>query len=809
MTRKSLRVYLIAHHDGRVTGILLRTWAFLFDRPAPSAYGSSEDDVLRKLELELHARLATGEDDLDRYLWDESFEVRTLAVDVHPQTTVKRTPVVGQGRIPLRLTYLASKLAEGGYRVMLPRFGWSVILEDLSIAPEVLRQLVTGALTGESPRSLFDFRREGDEHVRPWSPQIASRAERAARPAGDERPTLRAVAEDLVEKAARQRLPLAVGESEELEQALPLFDVAALARDAPLPSVLLVGGPGVGKTTWVYRLARRFAAWRRDKARARSPGLFSTSADRLLAGMTYLGMWQARCLKLVRELSHEGDLLHVGALLPLLKPQPDGASIADVLLPALRAGEVSLIAECTEAELEACQRRAPSLVACFQVVRLREPDAAAVPALLAEYEARKDARVRLHPAGKKRLVQHLAMFRRDVLFPGKAFRFFDWLAQEAGARAGAEARPAELARGAAGGAAAGAGGAAAGAAAGGAAAGPAARELYPRDVSEAYARYSGLPIELIADEIPASAETIARGLKRRVIGQDEACDTAARVLARFKAGMNDPERPCGTLLFVGPTGVGKTQLAKELTRFMFGDEGRMIRLDMSEYRLPGSSARLLGAGPGATTLAQRVRQEPLSLVLLDEIEKAHREVFDLLLGILGEGRLTDEDGRHVDFRMVLIVMTSNLGVADRPPVGFGGARDGEGGAPAAAGARRAAPAGVREHFRPEFVNRIDNVVQFRSLGRDSVLGIVDLELAKAEARTGLVRRNLRLRVLPEARAWLAEAGFDPRRGARPLKRLIEEQVITPIAARMAEDPGCRDREIVVAGSGAGVALRFG
>ncbi|WP_437575606.1 AAA family ATPase [Sorangium sp. So ce887] len=784
MTKKSLRVYLIAHHDGRVTGILLRTWAFVFDRPAPSAYGASEEDVLRKIEVELHARVATGEDDLDRYLWDESFEVRTLGVDVHPQTTVKRAAVVGRRRIPLRLTYLASKLAEGGYRVMLPRFGWSVIVEDLSIAPDVLRQLVTSALLGESPRSLFDFRSEGDEYVRPWSPRFPSRAEGSARRAADERPTLHAVAEDLVEKAARQRLPVAVGESEELEQALPVFDAARAAQGAPLPSILLVGGPGVGKTTWVYRLARRFAAWRRDKARALSPGLFSTSADRLLAGMTYLGMWQARCLKLVGELSHEGDLLHVGALLPLLRPQPDGSSIGDMFLPALRTGEVSLIAECTEPELEACQRRAASLVACFQVVRLREPDPAAVPALLAEYEARKDARVRLHPAGKKRLVQHLAMFRRDVLFPGKAFRFIDWLTQDAGARAGAD------------------GGARAGADGG--------RVLYPRDVSEAYARHSGLPIELIADEIPASAETIARGLKRRVIGQDEACDTAARVLARFKAGMNDPERPCGTLLFVGPTGVGKTELAKELTRSMFGDEGRMIRLDMSEYRLPGSSARLLQAGrPGATTLAQRVRQEPLSLVLLDEIEKAHREVFDLLLGILGEGRLTDEDGRHVDFRMVLIVMTSNLGVADRATVGFSGGGDGESGAAGALRARRAAPAGVREHFRPELVNRIDHVVQFRSLERDSVLRIVDLELAKAETRTGLVRRNLRLRVLPEARAWLAEAGFDPRRGARPLKRVIEERVITPIAARMAEDPGCRDREIVVEGGGAGLALRFG
>jgi ATP-dependent Clp protease ATP-binding subunit ClpC len=765
VTRKSLRVYFIAHHDGRFTGILLRAWDWLEGRPAPSAYGASEEDVYRKLEAELHAMAAAREDSLERYLWEEAFEVRTVAVHVHPQTTVKKRAVVGRRHIPLRLTYLASRLHEGGYRVVLPRFGWSLVVEDLSIAPEVLGQLVTSALLGELGRSIFDFRRDGDEYVRAWSPRIQESAEAFAE-RREERPTLRAVSEDLVEKAARQRLPLLVGDSEELEQAMPLVE------RAPPASLLVVGGPGVGKTTWVYRLAKRLAAWRRDKTRPRPPGLFSTSADRLLAGMKYLGMWQARCLKLIEELSHEGDYLHAGSLLALLRPQPDGASFGDTFLPALRAGEISLIAECTEQELETCQRRAASLVACFQIVRLREPDAAAVPALLAEYEARSGARVRLHPAGKKRLVQHLAMFRRDVLFPGKALRFFDWLSQEADGKpggGGVEGRP------------------------------PQPRLLYPRDVSEAYARYSGLPLELIADEIPASAGSIASALKRRVVGQDDACETAARVLARFKAGMNDPERPCGTLLFIGPTGVGKTELAKQLARAMFGDEARMIRLDMSEYMLPGSSARLLATGPGATTLAQRVRQQPLSLVLLDEIEKAHREVFDLLLGILGEGRLTDEDGRLVDFRMVLIVMTSNLGVSDRAAVGFGGEDGAPPGPRAPPGARRAggAPASVREHFRPELVNRIDHVVQFRSLDREGVLQIVDLEIEKARSRTGLVRRNLRLRLLPEARARLAELGFDPRRGARPLKRVIEEQVITPIAARMAAEPGCRDDEVAI------------
>jgi ATP-dependent Clp protease ATP-binding subunit ClpC len=297
-------------------------------------------------------------------------------------------------------------------------------------------------------------------------------------------------------------------------------------------------------------------------------------------------------------------------------------------------------------------------------------------------------------------------------------------------------------------------------------------------------------VDLIADDVPAGSEVHARALQRKVIGQDEACEVAARVLARFKAGLNDPERPCGTLLFVGPTGVGKTELAKQLARYMFGDEARMIRLDMSEFMLPGSAARMMEVGRGVSSLAQRVREQPLSLVLLDEIEKAHAEVFDLLLGILGEGRLTDAFGRLVDFRMTLVLMTSNLGAGGKGPVGFGDARDG--------GAFLRA---VRQHFRPELFNRIDNIVSFRSLTPPDILRIVDLELDLANQRTGLLRRNIRLRVSPEARALMAQLGYHPTHGARPLKRVIEEKLITPVAARMAQDASFRDREILVVPEG--------
>jgi ATP-dependent Clp protease ATP-binding subunit ClpC len=762
VSKPSLRVYFVRHADGRFTGILLRTWDAFFDRSPPSAYGVSEDDVLDQIEGELHAMAARRDDSIERYLWDETFQIHTVEVEVHPQTSVKKRPVIGRRRIPVALTYLASKLPAGGHRVLVPRFGWRFVVEDLSIAADVLRQAVGTVLLGESARSIYDFRLEGDEYVRAWSPRVQKSQALAGRRQDDPFPTLRAVAEDLVDRAARGKLPAILGASPELDAAAPLFG------RTPPASILVVGPPGVGKTTFVHRMARRFLALRRDrrdKTRADVPRIWSTSTDRILAGMKYLGMWQERCLGLVRELSYEGDYLATGPLLPLIRPQPDGTSIASVLAPALRGGEISLVAECTDAELETAERRASSFVSLFQIVRLPEPAAALVPALLAELEARKGARVALHPAGKKRLVAHLSMFRRDTAFPGKALRFYAFLEQEAEGRAkDAEGRP---------------------------------RLFYPREVSEAYARYSGLPVELIADEIPASAASIAHRLERRVIGQDAACEAAARVLARFKAGLDDPDRPTGTLLFVGPTGVGKTELAKALAHTMFGDEARMIRLDMSEYMGPGAASRLLGAGPGAASLAQRVRQEPLSLVLFDEIEKAHREVFDVLLAILGEGRLTDEEGRLVDFRMTLIVMTSNLGVSETRAVGFGEGGD--------EGARLAK---VREHFRPELVNRIDHVIPFRRLDRADVLAVVDLLLAKVEARTGLHRRGLRLGVTAAAKARLAELGYDPARGARPLARVIEEQVITPLAARMAADTGLGGREIVVdAADGGEIVVR--
>ncbi len=756
--KKSFRVYLVPHEGSLLSGVLMRQRDEMFDRPPPSAIGTSEEDVLRQLELQLQQSMATGDDHLEKYLWQEEFQTREVTVVVHPQSVVKKRTVIGEGEIPLRLTFAWCALEKGGFRVVLPRFGWWFVLESLSIAPEVLRHAVATVLLGSEARTVYDFRHEGSEWVRSWSPRGLSEGAGVFAPRSEDDAafsTVRAVAEDWVERAAKGRLPAVVGESDDFTRALPLLELR------PLPSIVLVGPTGVGKTTWVRRLARALLIQKRaaNRSERRTPRLWASSPARLVAGMTWLGMWQERCYSVLRELAHEGDYLYLDRLVALLQPQPDGASLAELLLPAARDGSTALIVECTDEELEHCRRKIPSLLEPLRVVRVQEPLPHRLPAIVSTYLQRKAPSLTLHPSALRRLIHHLAVFQRDVAFPGKAVRFIDQMAATLGPAPGAEA--------------------------------PLARTLYPADVSSLFAKHTGLPVTLLADESGTGAAEIAAALAKSVVGQPEACATGARVIARFKAGLDDPERPVGALLFAGPTGVGKTELARTLARYLYGNESRMVRLDMSEYMFPGSGQRLLEVGSGVTSLAQRVREQPLSLVLFDEIEKAHPEVFDLLLGVLGEGRLTDSFGSAVDFRMTVVVMTSNLGVSETRTVGFEGERS------AGTGVERA----VRDHFRPEFFNRIDHVVGFRGLSPEDVRSIVDLELAKAAGRTGLVRRNLALKVSAVARDRLAELGWHPTRGARPLKRVIEERVVSPVAELLARDTELRDAALVVSAEG--------
>jgi len=740
MSRKTFRVHLVTHHDGAQTGRLLA----LEPRDGSlSGYGKTDADVFAQLALAVEEH----ELSLVDYLWDGPVHTRTVRVAVHPQAIVKARHVIAAEEVSIKVAYAWMSLDRGGFRVLVPRFDWWFLLEDVEMAPSVIRQAVAAAMLGKKPRALYEFRGVVEERVLEWSPTLGRKPDRRLHPPRAVRtPNLHAVAEDLAARERRHKRPI-VGDID-VEN-----EVRLVTGERPR-SLLVVGPPGCGKTTWVRILALRLAR----AGDERRTTVWATSADRIVSGMAYLGQWEQRCLEIVEELSTEGDILYVAELAPLCSPQSGRTSIADMFADAVAAGEVRLIAECTPEDHERLAATFPAFVGLFSVVRLHPPGSSALPSLLDTYQARLNPSIAFTGPALRQLVQQLEFFERSRSFPGKGFRFLDWLNR----RKDSGVRPPED---------------------------EGVTTLGPIELSEAFAASTGLPLELISDAHVAGRDVIATRLRAGVIGQDRACAMAARVLTRFKTCVGDPERPIGSLFFVGPTGVGKTELAKQLARYMFGRADKMIRLDMSEFMVPGAAQRLLATGRGSESLVERVRRQPLSLVLLDEIEKAHPEVFDLLLAMLGEGRMTDTAGSFVDFRMTLVVMTSNLGVRERASPGFGSTGQTEDELIVA----------VRRHFRPEFFNRIDHVIPFRNLARADILQIVDLELAHVVAREGVRRRNLRLVADDEAKHALAEAGWHPTRGARPLKRVIEERVVTPLAALLAADPRVRDRTVRVRG----------
>ena len=310
-------------------------------------------------------------------------------------------------------------------------------------------------------------------------------------------------------------------------------------------------------------------------------------------------------------------------------------------------------------------------------------------------------------------------------------------------------------------------------------------------------RWTGIPVDRMLTGERDKLLKMEENLRRRVIGQDEALVAVANAIRRARAGLQDANRPIGSFLFLGPTGVGKTELARALAEFLFDDEQAMIRVDMSEYMEKHSVARLIGAPPGYVgydeggALTEAVRRRPYQVILFDEIEKAHPDVFNVLLQVLDDGRLTDGQGRTVDFRNTLIVLTSNLGsevLANLPD----GADVAE--------ARDAVMETVRAAFRPEFLNRLDEILLFRRLSRVDMTGIVDIQLTRLNKL--LADRKITLDIDEAAKAWLAEAGYDPVYGARPLKRVIQRALQNPLAERILEG-GISDGETVRVGVGEG------
>jgi ATP-dependent Clp protease ATP-binding subunit ClpC len=535
----------------------------------------------------------------------------------------------------------------------------------------------------------------------------------------------------------RDRPAPLVGREKELRSLRALLDGPERA------GVLVVGPAGAGKTalirTWIHRTDRL---------------VYRTSGARLVAGMGAFGQWEERVQDLASALEALDAVLLLEDLEDVLSERVEsgGVDIAGGLRPHLDSGKLRLLAEVREDRVDMLERSSWAVFSMLTRV--------AVPALSAEMTVRamveRDAHERERdesiPAFAKEALQGMVELAERYLpyeaFPGKALRWYRELRtlHERGLAPAPSDTPVKIGR---------------------------------AEVTSAFSRATGIPGALIADESPLRVESVEAALRADVIGQEVAVRALAETIAVVKAGLQPADKPLATFLFIGPTGVGKTELARSLARYLFGSAERLVRFDMSEFMSSDAAERLIrGTDSDDGLLTRRVRQQPFCVVLLDEIEKAHGAVWDLLLQVCGEGRLTDARGRTVYFRNTLLIMTSNLGAVDhRGPVGFAGRDQSD-----FAHYQKL----VDSAFRPEMVNRIDRIVPFGKLTDAQLESVVGLLIGKIGQRSGFRDHGISLTVTQGAVARMARDGYDSAYGARGLRRYLERVLVAPVARCISE-----------------------
>lgn len=700
------------------------------------------------------ASLPDARDDLKEYLcwWHRKDpdaaapdftepELRWLAVVVRPEYKGLNRLYPSDAEVNVRVPCVVGARKSGQFAAELPLLGIRFDYPGRMEFQKLVERYVTQKLEGLTPQELGAFlppsHVELIELAIPVPKEPPGVLDTVLPPA-----TLAKVAEPVGDRAVRKGYARAWGRDAEL---------AALVRKLhhEKANVLLVGESGVGKTTLMVDAVKE--AEKLLLADDNRPGVYKrrfwlTSAGRVIAGMKYLGQWEERVESVIAELSELSGVLCCERLLELVRTGGVGPtdSVASFLIPYLARGELRMIAEATPAELDACRRLLPNLPDLFQIVRVEAfARAAALAVIDRQLEASASGPgLEVERGSGERIVRLFRRFMPYAAFPGPASGFARQIVDS-------HVRQSK-------------------------------KPVTPAAVVDAFRRQTGLPELFLRDEITLPRDDVLNWFRTRVIDQPAACEAATNVVMTVKAGLNDPQRPPAVMLFCGPTGVGKTHMAQALATYFFGsgDESkkaakndRLIRLDMSEYGGFDAVYRLLGPPQGEPgPLVKQVRRQPFSVLLLDEIEKAAADVFDALMGVFDEGRLTDQYGRVTNFRSTVIVMTSNLGAGQSRAVGF----DGESAGPQYQDV-------AMKFFRPEFFNRMDAVVTFRSLLPASVKAITRRELGAIAVREGLVRGGVAVRWSEALVDHLAAVGFDARYGARPLQRAIEREIVAPLA----------------------------
>jgi ATP-dependent Clp protease ATP-binding subunit ClpC len=614
---------------------------------------------------------------------------------------------------------------------------------------------------------------------------------------------------DLTAAAREGQLDPVIGRQKEIERVMQVLSRRTKNNPA------LIGEPGVGKTAIVEGLAQRIVTGDVPDPLL-GKRLLMLDLGRVVAGTKYRGEFEERIKKVVDEIRHSTNILFIDELHTLIGAgAAEGAlDAANILKPALARGELQCIGATTLDEYRKHIERDVALERRFQPIIVEEPTIEETIDILRGIKSRYEEHhnLRITDEAVQAAAEFSARYVPDRYLPDKAIDLIDEAAArvrlfrrgepslkrcqhalETAAREREEAMRtmnydravelrarekelraeiAALEQGDTG-----------------------ARERPAVDrehVSEIVSMWTGIPVTRIAGEESERLLQMEEALHRRIVGQDEAITTISRAVRRARAGLKDPRRPIGSFIFLGPTGVGKTELAKALAEFLFGSEEALIQLDMSEFMERHTTARLIGAPPGyigyddAGQLTETVRRKSYSVICFDEVEKAHPEVWNVLLQILEDGHLSDAKGRRVDFRNTIILMTSNVGaklISQETQLGFGARRDdGQTSASKYNEMRRTLLEELKRTFRPEFLNRMDAVIVFRALTHDDILQIADLMLRDVNKR--LREHHLTLEVSDSARELLADRGYDPHLGARPLRRVIQTLVEDSLSEKL-------------------------
>ncbi|MGE0493841.1 MAG: ATP-dependent Clp protease ATP-binding subunit [Vulcanimicrobiota bacterium] len=587
-------------------------------------------------------------------------------------------------------------------------------------------------------------------------PAATSEPDRRGRDGNKKEKFLTKYSRDLIEVARNGKMDPVIGRNDEVRRVLQI-----LTRKTKSNPVL-IGEAGVGKTAVAWGLAQRIVSGTVPDA-LKERRLLELSLSSMVAGAKHRGEFEERLEGVVKEVLNDPSIiLFIDEIHQLVGAGDSrgGMDASNILKPALARGELCVLGATTTDEYRRYIEKDPALERRFQPVLVSEPseeDALEIlKGLKGRYESHHGAT--FTDEALLAAVKLSVRFLPDRNLPDKAIDLIDEAAARVKTRSGVFGPEAKF-------------------------------EVTDDIVAEVVADWTGIPVSRMTQEESARLLDMENLLAKRVVGQDHAVMAVAQTIRVVRVGLTSPNRPGGVFFFLGPSGVGKTELAKALAEFLFGNANEMVRLDMSEYHDKHSMSRLIGSPPGYVghdeegQLTRAVRTKPYSVVLLDEVEKAHPEVFDLFLQVFDDGRLTDSKGRTVNFTNTIIVMTSNLGAREAmerqvPNQGSTGQLDEMPGVYQNA---------LRNHFRPEFLNRVDEIVVFRALERKDLVGIVQIHLGRL-VKTIKEQRSIHLDIRPSAVEFILEHGYQPQFGARPLQRAINTHLSRPLAEELLRNP---------------------